>query len=83
MALLSLPPLGENLAHEANRRADGTKKIDVNKVLVSSPTKRTAWALVVSQCVRQAGLYNSYRQDEAGRGFVLVAPFEPKALPAE
>jgi hypothetical protein len=59
------------------------KKIDVHKVLVSSPTKRTAWALVVSQCVRQAGLYNSYRQDEAGKGFVLVAPFEPKVVPAE
>ena len=56
------------------------KKIDVHQVLVSSPTKRTAWALVVSQCVRHAGLYNSYRQDEAGRGFVLVAPFEPKVI---
>ena len=59
------------------------KKIDVHKILVSSPTKRTAWALVVSQCVRQAGLYNSYRQDEAGRGFVLVAPFEPQVIPPE
>ena len=59
------------------------KKIDVQKFLVSSPTKKTAWALVVSQCVRQAGLYNSYRQDEAGRGFVLVAPFEPKVVPPE
>lgn len=59
------------------------KKIDVDKVLVSSPTKRTAWALVVSQCVRQAGLYNSYRQDEIGRGFILVTPFEPKVLPPE
>ena len=59
------------------------KKIDVDKILVSSPTKRTAWALVVSQCVRQAGLYNSYRQDETGRGFILVAPFEPQVLPPE
>ncbi len=59
------------------------KKIDVTRIMVSSPTKKTAWALVVSQCVRQAGLYNSYRQDEAGRGFVLVAPFEPKLIPPE
>ncbi len=60
-----------------------TKKIDVTKITVSSPRKRTAWALVVSQCVRQAGLYNSYRQDEAGRGFILVAPFVPVVVNPE
>ncbi len=59
------------------------KKIDVHTVTVSSPSKRTAWALVMSQCVRQAGLHNSYRQDEAGRGFVLVAPFEAKVTKPE
>lgn len=59
------------------------KKIDVTKLTVSSPRKKTAWALVVSQCVRQVGLYNSYRQDEAGRGFVLVAPFVPLVIKPE
>jgi len=59
------------------------RKIDVNTVTVSSPRKKTAWAVVVSQCVRKAGLYNTFRQDEAGRGFVLVAPFDPKKVVPE
>ncbi len=59
------------------------KKIDVNTVLVSYPRKKVAWALVVSQCVRQSRLHNSYRQDEAGLGFILVAPLETKRLPPE
>lgn len=59
------------------------KKIDVHTVTVSYPSKKTAWALVMSQCVRQAGLHNRYRQDEAGRGFVLVAPFEAKVTQPE
>jgi len=59
------------------------KKIDVNTIQVSYPSKQTAWAMVVSHCVRQSGLYNHYRQDEAGRGFILVAPFEPKAVKRE
>ena len=59
------------------------KKIDVHTIQVSYPSKKVAWALVVSHCVRQSGLYNHYRQDEAGRGFVLVAPFEPKAAKRE
>lgn len=54
------------------------KKIDVSQIQVSYPQRKVAWAMVVSQCVREAKLYNYYRQDEAGRGFVLVAPFEPK-----
>lgn len=54
------------------------KKIDVSQIQVSYPQRKTAWAMVVSQCVREAKLYNYYRQDEAGRGFVLVGPFEPK-----
>lgn len=54
------------------------KKVDVSQIQVSYPQRKVAWALVISQCVREAKLYNYYRQDEAGRGFILVAPFEPK-----
>ncbi len=56
------------------------RKIDLGKVTVSSPPKRTAWAIVVSQSVRKAGLHNFYRQDEAGLGFVVIAPYEPKVM---
>ena len=45
--------------------------------------KKTAWAMVVSQCARKGGLYNYYRQDEAGRGFILIAPFESKPVKPE
>ena len=58
-------------------------KVDVNQITVSFPRKRTAWALVVSHLVRKSKLYNHYRQDEAGRGFILVAPFEPKVVKPE
>lgn len=57
------------------------KKVDVSQIQVSYSQRKVAWALVISQCVREAKLYNYYRQDEAGLGFVLIAPFEPK--PAE
>ena len=59
------------------------RKIDVKSLKVSSPAKKTAWALVISACVRPSGLYNHYRQDEAGRGFMLIAPFEAKAVVPE
>ena len=59
------------------------KKIDVNTLTASFPPKKTAWAMVVSQVVRKAGLFNYYRQDEAGRGFILVAPFEAKPVKPE
>ncbi len=41
------------------------KKVDVSQIQVSYPQRKVAWALVVSQCVREAKLYNYYRQDEA------------------
>ena len=56
------------------------RKIDLSKITASSPQKRSAWAIVVTKCVRKAGLYNYYRQDEAGLGFVVIAPFEPKVV---
>ncbi|MFO1006334.1 MAG: hypothetical protein U0929_10280 [Planctomycetaceae bacterium] len=57
------------------------RKIDLKKITASSPQKRSAWAVVVTQCVRKVGLYNYYRQDEAGLGFLVIAPYEPKAVP--
>lgn len=57
------------------------RKIDLKKITASSPQKRSAWAVVVTQCVRKVGLYNYYRQDEAGLGFLVIAPYEPKAIP--
>ena len=59
------------------------KKIDVTRLTASYPAKKTAWAMVVSQCARKGGLYNYYRQDEAGRGFILIAPFESKPVKPE
>ena len=56
------------------------RKIDLSQIMASSPQKRSAWALVVTKCVRKAGLHNYYRQDEAGLGFVVIAPFEPKVV---
>lgn len=52
------------------------RKVDVDAVKVSYPHRETSWAVVVSQCVRDAKLFNYYRQDEAGLGFILVTPFE-------
>lgn len=59
------------------------RKIDVTQKTVSYAPREIAWALVVSQVARQSGLYNYYRQDETGRGFVLIAPFEIKTTPKE
>lgn len=59
------------------------RNMDLSKIMASSPQKRSAWALVVTQCVRKVGLYNYYRQDEAGLGFVVIAPYEPKVRKPE
>lgn len=59
------------------------RKIDLAKITASSEQKRSAWAVVITQCVRKAGLYNYFRQDEAGLGFVVIAPYEPKVRKPE
>ncbi len=56
------------------------KNVDVRTKTISYPLKKhTAWVMVISSSVRKVGLDYQIRQDEAGRGFVLVTPFVPKA----
>ncbi|RLS56203.1 MAG: hypothetical protein DWH91_07290 [Planctomycetota bacterium] len=56
------------------------RKVDVRTVVTSYPAKRnTAWILVLASTVRKAGLDYQVRQDEAGLGFILIAPFAPQA----
>lgn len=51
------------------------KELDPNRLIVSYPTKNTAWALIVSHVVVNAHMTMNYRQDETGKGFIWITPF--------
>lgn len=57
-------------------RKSDAKEIDVRKLLVSYPKKRTAWALILESVTRRSRMTSDLRSDEAGNPFYLVAPFE-------
>lgn len=58
-----------------DHRGCGAKGIDLQAKLVSYPPRHTAWALILKTVAHGAHLTVDYRQDEAGTGFVYVAPF--------
>ncbi|WP_437190922.1 hypothetical protein [Planctomicrobium sp. SH527] len=62
------------------------KELDPNRLIISYPSKNTAWALIVSHIVVNAHMTMNYRQDETGKGFVWITPFAhyspPKVVPA-
>lgn len=58
------------------------KKIDPAEAKVSHPKKTLAYALVVNTVVHQVRLTASLKLDEAGKPFVQIAPFDPRAAVA-
>ncbi|SFH53646.1 hypothetical protein [Planctomicrobium piriforme] len=63
-------------------RASLAKQLDPRQTTVSYPKKYTAWSLIVSSVVVNAHLTMTYRQDEAGTGFVWITPFAHYVPPA-
>lgn len=59
-----------------DRAACENRKLIVDDIAINLPVKRTAWALIVNASVVGSGLLLNYQQDEAGKGFLLVKPFE-------
>jgi hypothetical protein len=56
------------------------KEINLSKRIYGVPQKKTAWVLVLQSALTGTGLLPHIRIDEAGRGFILVAPFESKSV---
>jgi hypothetical protein len=56
------------------------KEVDLSKKIYGVPQKKTAWVLILQSALTGTGLLPHIRIDEAGRGFVLVAPFESKSV---
>jgi hypothetical protein len=56
------------------------KDVDLSKKRFGVPEKKTAWILILKSALTGTGLLPHIRIDEAGRGFVLVAPFESKSV---
>ena len=58
-------------------RAAIEKGLNPVEITVTYPQKRTAWALIVNTVVGASRLSMNYREDEAGTGFLYIAPFTP------
>jgi len=56
------------------------KEVDLSKKTFGLPQKKTAWVLVLQSALAGTGLVPHIRVDEAGRGFILIAPFESRAI---
>jgi hypothetical protein len=59
-----------------DRTGSLVKELNPDEILVSYPRKKTAWALILSSVTVNAHLMMHYRQDEAGTGFMWIAPSE-------
>ncbi|QDT55546.1 hypothetical protein Pan44_35900 [Caulifigura coniformis] len=56
------------------------KEVDLVKKTFGLPQKKTAWVLVLQSALAGTGLVPHIRVDEAGRGFIFIAPFESRAI---
>jgi hypothetical protein len=56
------------------------KEVDLSKRFYGVPQKKTAWVLVLEAALTGTGLLRHIRIDEAGRGFVLIGPYESKSV---
>jgi len=56
------------------------KDVDLSTRRFGVPEKKTAWVLILQAALTGTGLQAHIRIDEAGRGFVLIAPFESKSV---
>ncbi len=82
-------PVTETLA-EARKRAGcpividlpgvARKDIDLSQRTFGLSQKKTAWILVLQPALGGTGLVPQIRVDEAGRGFVLIGPFESRSI---
>jgi hypothetical protein len=54
--------------------------VDPATLLVSFPTQKTTWSLMLNTSLHKAGLVKQVRTDELGKAFVYVTPFVPKVL---
>lgn len=55
------------------------QRVDLAKLQVSFPKKKTTWSLMLNQCIYKAGLTKQVRTDELGRPFLYISPFVPKS----
>mgnify|MGYP006966876313 CR=1 FL=1 len=57
--------------------AIAAKGIDVDKIVISYPSKKTSWSLLLRSITTPYKLTRNFRIDESGRPFVWVTPFVP------
>lgn len=57
------------------------QQIDINKVLVQQPLKKTTWSLALRYLLVPKKLNREYWQDEAGKGFVWITPIGKSMRP--
>jgi len=58
------------------------QQIELSKILVEHPLKKTTWSLALRSLLVPKKLNREYWQDEAGRGFVWITPIGKAARPA-
>ena len=51
--------------------------IDVDKIVISYPAKKTSWSLLLRSITTPYKLTRKFRVDEKGRPFVWVTPLVP------
>jgi hypothetical protein len=56
------------------------QEIDLSTKIYGVPEKMTAWVLVLPAALTGTGALPQIRIDEAGKGFILVAPHESKSV---
>jgi hypothetical protein len=56
------------------------KEVDLTQKTYGVPQKKTAWILVLQNALTGTNLRPHIRIDEAGRGFIVVGPFDSKSL---
>ncbi|MEZ6058256.1 MAG: hypothetical protein R3C01_16275 [Planctomycetaceae bacterium] len=60
--------------------AMGEAKVDLQKLLVTFPQKKTSWSLMLNSILRQVKLTKVLMLDEAGKAFLDVTLFRPKRI---
>jgi hypothetical protein len=56
------------------------KEVDLTQKTFGLTQRKTAWVLVLQSTLAGTGLVPHIRVDEAGRGFILIAPFESRSM---
>ncbi|MCH9652398.1 MAG: hypothetical protein K0U86_18100 [Planctomycetes bacterium] len=58
------------------------KNVDLDKIMVTIPNKRTTWGILIGNAIGRDGLTRKLVIDERGQPFIWITVFKPRVSPA-